>query len=374
MLLFQTAKDKSDKEEPISVLISPRSEVIDSVTTQFEMRGAGRLDKYQIGPDAFDTKMLSGEISYFIFDVQSAEECERFLDRIELLLSKETCCIAIGNIDSLLLASALQAKGIYYIFYHPDQMPKLGQILDRQTDRMQWNRSSLKISMLACKGGVGNSTLSYHLAKKLVQVRQHSLLLVQGAGGTRNLDLIARGDIASDVIKLQENLFALYEQREHRWDFTLPLYETYDFVLFDHTVHNAEVNEIEHALNHTHCVILVCNHDLASVRNAKKVVDYNQHLQNNGSGVKKIFVCFNEAQPRITGAITAQEAGSLIGQPVDIAIPWIKKNGDPASPLEFSGKNSGLIEQLTHLALGRRGNSPQAGSARSLFSLIRRKR
>ncbi|WP_173635304.1 AAA family ATPase [Paramixta manurensis] len=346
---------------------------MEAICSQLEIRGTTTVERYAVHPNTFDVATLQGNINYFIFDIESEAESDRFFNKIELLISRSTVCIAIGNHDSLVFASKCHAAGIHYIYYHPEQFSALGAIFDNETGILKTARSAIKISVLGCKGGVGNSSLSYHLASNLVKQRNSTLLLVQGLGGTLNLDLIAKKEIGSEVTKLQENLYALYEQREHRWAFSLPLYDGYDFVLFDHTLYNAETSELENALQHSNCVILVCNHDLAAIRNAKKLIDYHQHAQGSLSRVRKIVICFNQNQPMMSGAINQEEVASLLGRPVDIVIPFIKGNGDPANPLSFSGKHNAILQQLTNLTLGRNSPSSEAGKAFNWFGLTARK-
>ena len=353
MLIFPGAAEKKQDEKSSSVVISSRQEVLDEVCAQLEVRNLGPIVQQRVTLDQFDTAMIEGGIKYLIFDSGSAEECERFINKIDFFLSKETVCIAIGSSDSLLLAARYQSHGISYVYYHPEQINKLGKILDDPAIRVEWGKSSLKICVLACKGGVGSSSISYQLACSLNQQRNASLLLVQGHGGTRNLDLIAKKEISSDVTKLKDSLFALTEQVEHLWNFNLPLYDSYDVVLFDHTIFNAGNVEIESALQHAHSMVLVCNHDLSSIRNAKKIIEYNQHLKNSGSGVKRIILCFNQNQPRASGMINPEEVGSLVGKPVDIAIPFMRGSGEPSMPLQFTGKHKALLQNLTDMTLGR---------------------
>lgn len=373
MLLFPGTKEKKRDISSLVVVISPRQEVINSVCDQLNVRNLGELSVHQVSLDRFDTKNLAGSISHFIFDIGSSEEGECFIEKIGLFLSKETLCIAIGNSDSLLLAGKYQSLGIHYIYYHPDEIKSLGKILDNPAEGVNRGKSSVKIGLLSCKGGVGNSSLSYQLAQNLVQQRRISLLLVQGQGGTRNLDLISKKEITSDVIKIQENFFALAEQNEHIWDFNQPLYDAYDFVVFDRTLYNAGNSEIEKTLHNCHSIILVFHFDLASIRTAKKVIEYNQHLKKSGNRTKRIILCFNQSQPKLNGMITPQEAGDLIGQSVDVAIPFIKNAGDPAMALTFSGKNRTLLQRLTNLTLGST-EKPQPTSALKQFFKLAGKR
>ncbi|WP_147199584.1 hypothetical protein [Pantoea sp. CCBC3-3-1] len=369
MLLFPGTREKKRDLFSLVVVISPRQEVISSVCDQLNVRNLGELSVHQVTLEQFDPQNLAGSISHFIFDIGSSDQGDSFVEKISLFLSKETLCIAIGNSDSLLLAGKYQSQGIHYIYFHPDEIKSLGKILDNPGEQVSRSKSSLKIALLSCKGGVGNTSLSFQLAQNLVQQRNVSLLLVQGQGGTRNLDLIARKEIASDVIKIQENLFALAEQSEHAWNFNQPLYDAYDFVVFDHTIYNADNSEIERALHNCHSIILVFHFDLASIRTAKKVIEYNQHLKKSGNRTKRIILCFNQSQPTQNGMINPPEAGNLIGQSVDVAIPFIKNAGDPAMALSFNGKHKKLLQRLTNLTLGSTEKLPPSSALKQLLKL-----
>jgi len=365
MLIFPGAADKKQAASS-AVVISARQAVLDEVRIQLETRNLGPVVCHQVNPEQFDTQTIAGEIRYLIFDVESAEHCEQFINKMQFFISKETACIAIGNSDSLLVAGKYQAAGIAYILYHPEQMKMLGKRLDEPVSN-QIGNSALKISLLSCKGGTGCSSLSYQLASSLVRQRAISLLLLQGTGGTKNIDLIAKKEISGDVTKLQENLFVLSEQSEHAWDFSLPLYNSYDFVLFDHTIYNVSNVEIEQALRHSHSIVLICNHELAAIRNAKKVIEYNQHLQSSGAGANRLIVCFNHSQPKVGSMIGAEEAANLLGQRVDIVVPFIKSASDPARVLTFDGKHKDVLDNLTNLTLGR---SVKAGKGSSLLAAL----
>ncbi len=372
MLLFHNEDKKEQDDQLAAVVISSRQDVMDSVCEQLEVRKVNTISRFELNLESFNAAEIVENTKYIIFFVEQHTDIERFMEKSEFLFPKNVVCIAIGSCDSILLAEKFQTYGIFYIYY-PDQLTKLGHILDNELEHPKWARSSLKISVLGCKGGVGTSSLSYHLATSIVSHRNASLLLVQGAGGTQDLDLIAKSEISNEVVKLQDNLFALYEEHDHAWSYTMPLYDTYDFVLFDHASYNSRPEDIENVLSHSNCVLLICNRSLSSIRNAKKVIAYNQHLQKSNNGVKEIIICFNDNMPKFNSAITKDEAGRLIGQPIDITIPFISNSGDPSQPLSFSGKNKYFLEELKNITLGIKEQKKKKNGMASLFNLAGKK-
>lgn len=372
MLLFQNKTEKINSSILSAAVVSKRQDILDSVRENLEIREVDNILQYNVSLSDFDVSALTDEIKYFIFLLEQDSDIDIFTEKTDMLLPKQAIRIAIGSCDSILLAEKLHEMGIFYVFY-PEQMAKLGHIIDNEIENPKWTRSSLKISVLGCKGGVGTSSLSYYIADSIVSQRNISMLLVQGCGGSMDMDLISKKDISNDVTQIKNDFFVLYEQRDHALNYTIPLYDNYDFVIFDHAIHNADSDAVENILSHSNCVLLVCNHDLSSIKNARKVISYNQHLQTSHNGVKKIIICFNENKPKISGAITVDEVSGLIGEPVDIVIPYMNSANDPSQSVMFSGKNKFVLDKLVNMVLGKKDKVIEQKGIASLLGLMGRK-
>lgn len=142
---------------------------------------------------------------------------------------------------------------------------------------------------MSCKGGVGNSMLSYCAAEYIANTRQSPTLIVQGAYGSQNLDLISKVAISNEVTMLQKNLSGFFEDKNHAWQYYNPVYDDYDCIVFDFTAYNAADENIENVLTHTDCLLLVCDSDISSSRIAKKIIEANNHLMKSNNGVRRII-------------------------------------------------------------------------------------
>jgi len=369
MLLFSENTKQDDLSENSILVVTPDATRMEKVCEQLFLRNVGKVKCFCGDIQQLDQYAETANTDCIIFDASQLDSPESIIEIIDLQLSKNVKKIAFSAKDSLLLADEFLKKDIQYCHY-PTQINRIGGLLvnkEQQTSTSM--NSAVRITFLGCKGGLGNSILSYHAAEFIANKRQSSTLLVQGAYGSRNLDLISKVAISNEVTLLQKNLSALYEERTSAWKYYNSVYDNYECVIFDFPAYNAADENIENVLTHTDCLVLVCDRDLSSVRTAKNIIEANNHLMNSNNGVRRIFICHNQHHSKVIGEISSQEVSGLIGKPVDVTIPYLMKSGDPSLMPNFSGKNSQYLEALCYLLLGKNIRTPVKSS---LFDSLKR--
>jgi pilus assembly protein CpaE len=372
MLLFSETGDKNKAPASSAIVATADPEMMEKISEQLLLRSVENIIRCPYSLDNLDQFSFEGNPDYFIVDVQNKTDAKAVSDALFLHASRGAVKVAFGKNDSILLMEAFIKQDIFYLYY-PNQLNNLGSIINNEHKLFTSSREPVKIAVVGCKGGVGASSLSYHIAGEIARRRESGTLLVQGCGGSRNLDMIAKTAITHEVAKLQPHLFAISEDPEEKYHYGNPLFSNYDHIIFDFSGYNAVDEQIEAILTHSDCILLVCDRDLSSVRMAKKLIESNQHLQSDSSGVKRLFLCFNQHYPKVNGAISPEEVNGLAGKNVDITIPFISVAGDPALLLNFNGKHKKTLDALIDLLLGKKGGADKPKNNRSLLDSLFRK-
>lgn len=353
MLLF-SSNQKSQQVHTESVLVvAADQQVMEKICEQLAIRDTGDIRCFSGSVGQLENYTESTDVDAVVFEVSDFDTPESIAQLMNLHVSRTAIRVAVGHRDSLILADSYLQKQISYCHY-PSQLNRIAPLIVAKGQTGREANSAVKMAILGCKGGIGTSSLSYYIAEDIARRRQSPTLLVQGAGGSRNLDLISRVSISNEITLLQNNFFAMYEENNHAWFFNDPVYDRHQCVIFDFSAFNASDQDIENVLTHSDCVLLICDRNLASVRVAKKILEANAHLQSSNNGLRRLYLCFNQHHPKVSSEVNAREAGDLIGQPVDIIVPYLLKAGDPSMTLDFSGKNKTVLENLTYLLLGKK--------------------
>lgn len=368
MLLFSEYTKNDDVAEHTILVVTPDPDKMDKVCEQLAMRDVGEIKRFVGNIDMLELFKDTAHVDCIVFDASQISSPDSATEIIDLQISKNVTKIAFSTTDSLLLANEFEKKNILYCHY-PTQLNRLGGLVNNTHQEKTEGNNAIRITIMSCKGGVGNSMLSYCAAEYIANTRQSPTLIVQGAYGSQNLDLISKVAISNEVTMLQKNLSGFFEDKNHAWQYYNPVYDDYDCIVFDFTAYNAADENIENVLTHTDCLLLVCDRDISSSRIAKKIIEANNHLMKSNNGVRRIYICHNLHHGKISGEISTQEISGLIGKPVDITIPYLIKPGDPSLPINFSGKNSHHLESLCNLLLGKKNIN---SSSTSLLSSLKK--
>ncbi|MCL9667362.1 hypothetical protein L2C91_03080 [Rosenbergiella epipactidis] len=361
MLLFSENTKVDDVIENSILVVTSDPNKMESVCEQLAMRDVGEIKRFLGNIEQLESCEDTINTDCIVFDASHLDSPDSSIETINLQISKNVNKIAFSTKDSLLLADEFEKKDVRYCLY-PTQLNRMGGLVHQTAQDKTYTNSAIRITLMSCKGGIGGSMLSYQAAEFIANKRQSPTLIVQGAYGSQNLDLISKVAISNEVTLLQKNLSGFYEDKSHAWQYYNPAYENFECIVFDFTAYNAADENIENVLTHTDCLLLICDRDISSARTAKKIIEANNHLMNSNNGVRRLYVCHNQHHGKISGEINTQEISGLIGKSVDLTIPYLTKPGDPSLPLNFSGKNIHHLENLCNLLLGKKGHKPSKTS------------
>lgn len=372
MLLFSSNEKSQQRDAGNILVVAADTQVMEKICEQLAIRDTGDIRRFNGTVIQLENYTEPADVDVVVFEVSDADTPESVAQLMDLHVSRTAIQIAVGHRDSLVLADSYLQQQIFYCHY-PSQLNRVGPLITAKSHPGKEANSAVKMAILGCKGGIGTSSLSYYIAEDIARLRQSPTLLVQGSGGSRNLDLISRVSITNEVTLLQNNFFAMYEEKNHAWFFNNPVYDRHQCVIFDFSAFNASDEDIENVLTHSDCVLLVCDRNLASVRVAKKILEANAHLQSSNNGIKRLYLCFNQHHPKVSGEVNVREVGDLVGQSADVVVPYLLKAGDPSMALDFSGKNKAVLENISYLLLGKkRATKGREAKGNSLFSGIKK--
>ncbi len=178
------------------------------------------------------------------------------------------------------------------------------------------------------------------------------VLLVQGHGGSQDMDIISDHILDHDVTEVTDYLSIKKNGGEITPNLHDPLLERYNFSIFDYPVFNLDKEKIEHILNFSDCVIFIISHDLASLRVAKLSQEVNRFLQTVGNGVKREFTCLNQTKSTGGTALSLSDLTALLSNEISTQIIYQRPPNDPSKPLRLQGKSAESLNVLAQKVLG----------------------
>ncbi len=352
MLLFSNAdKSKGSEGQEYVVIVSSRPDWMSDICSQLVLKNIEPLFQVKANFLTADVLDLPEYISAIIIDIEKSDNCALLLNKITTLLPSSAKCLVVGDTDSITLSQQFIAGGVSYLHY-PSQLVNVVQNVKDSSAEMKNRRSAIKISILGCKGGIGNSLISYHVAQHIATKNRVPVLLVQGAGGSQDIDLISDKALEKDVSELTTYLSVKPGNAKYTDDLNDKALERYNFVVFDYPIFNLNKEDIEFVLSSSDCVVLVIGHDLASLSVAKSALDVNRFLRTVSGGVKREFVCLNQIRPTANGVLTIGDLTSLLGGDISSHILYQRPPGDPSKPLRFLAKQNSAVSALANQVLG----------------------
>ncbi|AHK21904.1 hypothetical protein [Yersinia similis] len=353
MLLFSN-KDKSETsaEKNTVVIISARSSWMNEVSSQLVLKNVTNIQRVTNNFLTIESLNLSPTTHTIIIDIEDATNTHEITNKINTILVNTASCLVVGDSDSIILSQQFVQAGINYLHY-PSQLTDIVARVKSTRHEFNNKRSAIKISILGCKGGIGTSTISYHLAQRIAANNRVPVLLVQGHGGSQDIDIISDHILENDVTEVTDYLSIKRNGGEITSNFTDPLLERYNFSIFDYPVFNIEKEKIEHILNFSDCVIFIISHDLASLRVAKLAQEVNRFLQTVGDGVKREFTCLNQTKPAGGAMLSLGDLTTLLNNEISTQIIYQRPPNDPSKPLILKGKPSEALTILMQKVLGK---------------------
>lgn len=367
MLLFSdNKKSVSMQKRDFVVLISARSSWINDICSQLIMKNVSNIETIEKRVVEADTLDIPPSAHTVIVDIEQFTDSQQIIAKIKMLLPGTANCLLVGDSDSIVLSRKFAEAGMSYLLY-PSQLTDIVQSVNDSSREITNKRLAIRISLLGCKGGVGTSTLAYHLASYIAENNRVPVLLVQNGGGSQDMDIIADHEMDDGITDITSYLAVKKDSRNQRDDFSERLLTRYNFVIFDCPVYNLEKEQVEQILNQSDCVVLVISHDLSTVRVAKMVLETNRFLQTIQNGVKREFVCLNQTRSNGNGMLSVGDLSTLLEHDISAIISNQRPSSDATKPLRFTGKQHESLVGLVRNILGQ--NLESRKTIRGFFRL-----
>lgn len=368
MLLFSdNNKPASAHERNIVVLISIRQEWINDIRSQLIMKNVENIEIIEKQFSTSDSLEISPAVHAVIVDVEQSTDSQPIITKVKMLLPGTATCLLVGDSDSIVLSRQFLQAGMNYLHY-PSQLTDIVQNVNDSSRELVNKRLAIKISVLGCKGGVGTSTLAYHLASYIAESNRVPVLLVQSNGGSQDIDIIADHEIDEEAANITPNLAIKKGAKNRDTDYHSHLLADYNFAIFDCPIYNLEKEQVEKILNQSDCVIFVISHDLATVRVAKMAIETNRFLKTIQNGVKREFICLNQIRPTTSGMLSAGDLSVLLDHEIAAKISYQRPSSDATRSLRFSGKQHESLADLARNVFGQ--SSGTRKSTRRVFSFL----
>ena len=341
MKLFSDSKKKSEPEVahkakkggPQSIIIiSPDKEMLSDISSLLLINNFNNVIGHPLDFFALlDDSILRGAATVII-DIGSCNDVTLICETATLLIPASARQVFLGRNDSIAFAQALMSAGVCYLHIQSQLAQLAGQL--QQPDSAQATRSMMKISLLGCKGGAGTTTVAWQLFQAIGMQTSIPSLLVQGASGSRDLDLLTFCGLPRDgaITSLGPQQSARIEPLDAAWTYDDSHFNAFNLVMFDHGIYAQPYEHLETVFTQSSTLILVINRDLSALRVAKYLLDEKQRVDLSRGGKElRVFICLNENHPAHGDELRNDDIEEYLGYPLAVINPWNVKKNQPLS-------------------------------------------
>lgn len=358
MLLFPQKGDmKSSLNEKAFYVLSSRKIINEELSQLIRLAGFNQVESVLQDLHATKTLTISEKDYGIVIDIGHQEYIEDIVPTILAMVPRGVWCCVVGDSDSIMLAQAFLRQGIQY-FNLNSQRELFVQAAISGTN-LKATRWAVSISILGCKGGVGNSSIAYQTISNIVQLRDMPSLFVQGAAGSRDLDLLTGKKMVQEIVAGQKNLDLMSSNSAFYPDLSQDSFQKYNFVLFEEAINTVNKETLRQLVESSSCLVLVMDRSMASVRVARGMIEVIESLNRSQLAPRRLFICLNDSRPFTMNMLSMEDIQSLLGRPLDVHFPYNKQKDGVTRFAGFSRK-AAPIDRLTRLILG--GASGNKGS------------
>lgn len=362
--------DEADNNQCHIVMVSLRKKLLNDLASILSMHN---LNSFKIEQQSFfllQDDSITQNANVIIIDIADTTDVNLITEKMGFIVPMYAKCIFVGDTDSIAFSQEIARRGAVYLHIATQLWELSDVIASFDSEVMYSDRSTVKISVLGCKGGIGTSLISYQMLENFSELTSVPTLLVQGSTGSADLDLIMDKPFAQkdgQIHAISESLSVRIEARDSVLRYDDSQYKLFNIILLDHCVHTLAREKLEVILNASQTLILVVSHELASLRVAKMVLDENKRLSVAGNSVvQRIFICLNEFKPNQEKVLTEREIVEYLEKNIDIVIPYQSKKNSAAKNKKF---NFPEFTQFSAKIIGKASEKESAGSLGKKFKL-----
>ena len=185
MLLFPQKDDKSAVKEKVFFVCSVRESVSTRLSEMIRMAGFSHVEN--IAQDLLQNSQISflANASGVIIDIGHSVDPQEVIAKVQATIPRNVWCCVVGDSDSIALAQSFSRQGIFYFNVNV----QAEELIVAATTGMSASspRGTACVSVLGCKGGVGNTQIAWQLAQQIVQRRSMPTLFIQGIEDLQSL-------------------------------------------------------------------------------------------------------------------------------------------------------------------------------------------
>jgi pilus assembly protein CpaE len=327
---------KNDSRKSV-VIMSARAHILSEISSYLRMNNIKNI--VELEADLFTTPSVDGldSAENVIVDIGASSDIRKIGEHITVLVSVQSHILIVGDNDSIAFAQQLMRDiRLPYLHIGSQLTQLMGGIEGKAA--MRASSPSVKISVLGCKGGAGTTTVANRLFHYVGMLTRIPVLLIQGASGSRDLDLLLGKTLPSDgaSLPISEHLSVIQEPHGSMWNYNDIRFEQYNLIFFDHMLHYQPIEQLEMVISMSNTIVLVITRELSSIRTAKKILDENLRIENSRPGrVARILICLNENHPPTGNELKNIDIKEYLGCEELIVNPYNpnQKESDTNSPL-----------------------------------------
>lgn len=347
MLLFPQKNDKNTVKEKVFFVCSARQTV--NTTLSEMLRTAGFSNVESIAQDLLVNSqfILPANASGVIIDIAHSADPQDVITKVQAMIPRDVWCCVVGDSDSITLAQSFSRQGIFYFNVNAQADELIAAATTGMSARSP--RGTVCVSVLGCKGGVGNTQIAWKLAQQIVQRRSMPTLFIQGLAGSRDLDIFVGKKLLQDVVQVNKTLDARQQDTESLPDLKNSAYDKYNFVVFEETINSASKETLRHLIEKSTCLILVLDRSMSSVRIAHTVMEMIEALNRSQPTPRRLILCLSDSRPVTFEMLSIEDLQSLLERRLDIIFPYNKSRSFAAFALR---KKTAPIDLLAQSVLG----------------------
>ncbi|HEG0621130.1 TPA: pilus assembly protein CpaE [Yersinia enterocolitica] len=338
------------KTKNIIAIISNRSWLIEKVSEKIRLADMDNIN--EINKDIFTTQSITlpEQTIGTIIDIGNDVNIENIVYLVKNHTPRDCWCVLVGDIDSISIAQQFTERGILYLNIQ-SQSAELTQLLLKGI-QIETERKAFFISVLGCKGGIGTTLLSYHLAHEITQIKKSFTLLLQGNQGSQDLDLVTEKRMNTEVTEYHKNLDLMLCKEKKLSEIDSQTNRKHNFIIFDQAIHNVAKEKTIDYIEQSNCIIILLDNSMMSVRVAKEFIGIYDRFKRDNKQATRLIICLNESRPVTKGMLDTSDIQSLLQKTIDIHIPYINSTKTSLNDPDYFGRKKTKIITLAKNTLG----------------------
>ncbi|WP_392552780.1 hypothetical protein RHO14_02635 [Orbus wheelerorum] len=284
-------------------IISTNKQLIDNIRSILFLYNVLSIEVFLLGLDEIKEDTRWTDFDIFIIDINNEYDAEKISANINRFIPIKSTTILVGENDSIMFADLLAKKGIHFLLKDKqlEQIPNI-LFLRSTTPPGSSKRIGSVVTFLACKGGIGTSSLIVHILKNISQSTSYPILYIQGATTSQNADFLFETPIDKDGLftHVDKSIQVKIEQDDETGKYDYLDSGSFNITILEQNIGlHSTVNKLENIINLSNIIFLVINRDPYSIKIAKNTLEeINRMVQkDNLIQNKRFLICVNDDKP-----------------------------------------------------------------------------